>query len=361
MEDAIRTAAEEKLRAVTVSVDKRRPRLVVDQKVEATESMHADLAKVSALLDDKTPSAMLVNISEENWALFCWYPTTAEMHQKVQFNSIVNSLKEKFPSNLRDFHVETRAEVTPESLLALASGSAAETKLESENRKKLEDYVQAVEEETKGLKYAASLAALKLDANSSLEQALGNVLTAGSGAVLATLKANFDGETKDELCGEVLAGVTAAPDMVGKLPKGRPCYVILVQKDAEGKRSLTLIVWEPEEVDARENVIISTMKAAVIEVLYPTVKGADLFLVEIQDEEALKKELIVRKAEAPAKPLPRASKLEPVGAEIHARRGAQSLRGSVNKAAKPGRKTAPAPATLATPAATKPSRATEKP
>jgi len=307
--DAVQAAEADKLRAVSVVIGKRRPRLEIDQTIPATDSIETDLKAVNGMLKDDVPSAVLVRVhlnQVDMWCLFCWYPEAAPTSEKVTFNLIVQSVKEHLGSGIQivDYHVQTREEVTAEGLLARASASETEKDRDVRNRQTLTFKVDQVKEEMKGLKLKVGFSALKVDPDSTFERAVATVSTAGSGAVLASLKAEFDGKSKDELKGEVLEGVKGAPDLVDKLPKASPCYVILFEPQPDGKKHITLLIWEPEEVDAREKVIVSTMKTAILACL-PS--ADEIFTAHVSSEDDLKKELILMKAEVPTAPLPEAT------------------------------------------------------
>ncbi|CAK0815505.1 unnamed protein product, partial [Prorocentrum cordatum] len=139
------------------------------------------------------------------------------------------------------------------------------------------------EEQAAAPKKLAGLAAVPVGVQSSFSDALDRLLKEEEKALVA----RFAGASGEELAGELLDAVPAPDALLGRLPTGDACYVVM----RAGGRSLLFMTWLPDGgrfLAAKTRMKCSTLKASALEAVRTGVgPGHVLAQAEVTDEAAL--------------------------------------------------------------------------
>merc|ERR1740121_2355414 len=246
------TAKLGKVRYIKVGIDKKRPRLLLEDQVEASPDFCADFERVdwANWLQDATATIVLCKTTDEkgtvtgatpNTFLFMVFmPEGVPVRQKTGFSSALSSMKQALPDiNFKEWNVSEREEVTCKDAIDLGREQTDEERraqLSAGERAALEHQEQADALNAEYEKKRKRLVSL----HGSFEDAFLEVLDEKNKAVIAKM-ISFPDQDTVELGGEVMAGAGKATDLRGKLPKDDALFVIL-REDT----TLLIVHWKPE-------------------------------------------------------------------------------------------------------------------
>lgn len=264
------------VRAIAVSIDKKRPRLLLQDSMPAGSSFDEDFGQVDweTWLDDGAASIVLLRTSDEvgsiqgaqpNTFLFLlWMPEGVPVRQKMNFSSALISLRSAAEGiEFKEWNVTERSEVTLEEAHSIGRELTEQERfdgmtLEEQARAEFDNQVaEAMQKQDSTKRRMALLQA-------SFEDALEKVMGGSGQALLATLGSCPDDDTV-EINGEVMDGISLTPQLQGRLPQDSIAFALVKGSPEE----LLLVFWAPagaSEADkAKGQSVVRSVKHSIQE------------------------------------------------------------------------------------------------